>query len=66
MSKRREDRVRDLLDEIDARLRDAQRLRNHAEQHKREAPFWPDRRHGGRVPDLHSPQRRDENSRGRR
>jgi len=49
MSERRHDRVRDLLDQIDARLRDAERLRSHIEE-RRESPFWPDRRRVGRVP----------------
>jgi len=49
MAERRDDRVRELLDQIDARLRDAERLRNHAE-HRRGTPFWPERRRSGRVP----------------
>jgi hypothetical protein len=53
MSDRRDDRLRELLEEIDARLRDAERIRNHAE-HSRATPFWPDRRRAARVPAPHS------------
>ena len=58
MSNQFDDRMRELLEQIDARLRDAERLRNHAEQ-RAERPLWPDRRGVGRVPaaDPHDPPR---------
>src|SRR5438552_5057165 len=49
MAERHADRVRELLEQIDARLRDAERLRSHVEE-RRESPFWPDRRRIGRIP----------------
>jgi hypothetical protein len=49
MTERGDDHLRDLLEQIDAHLRKAERLRNHAEQ-RRESPLWPDRRRVGRVP----------------
>ncbi len=42
--------TRELLERIDARLLEAERLRNHIEQRSRQVPFWPDRRRPGRVP----------------
>jgi len=58
MTERREDeRLRKLLDDIDVRLRDAERLRNHADDRQRRTPFYPDRRHAERVPDLPHPKR---------
>jgi len=49
------DKARRLIDEIDERLRDAERLRNHV---RSQQPFWPDRRRISRIPDL----RHDESS----
>ena len=48
----RPDLTRDLIAEIDARLRDAERLRNHVEQRQRQRAVWPDRRQVGRTPEL--------------
>ena len=50
MNERREDHVRTLLEEIDARLAEAERLRRDAED--RRAPFWPDRRRIVHVPNV--------------
>jgi hypothetical protein len=59
MTERREDeRLRKLLDDIDVRLRDAERLRSHADDRQRRPAFYPERRHSERVPDLHP--KRDE------
>jgi hypothetical protein len=52
MPERREDHVRTVLEEFDARLVEAERLRRHAEE--RRAPFWPERRRVERVPDVES------------
>ena len=51
VDRRSRDPLRDLVDEIEERLRDAERLRNHAEQRRHQEAFWPDRRHTSRVPD---------------
>jgi hypothetical protein len=60
MTERREDdRLRNLLDEIDSRLRDAERLRSYADEQQRRGAFYPERRHSERVPDLSHPERRD-------
>jgi len=48
MDDRQNDTVRTLIEQIDRRLRDAERLRNHVTQPPR--PIWPDRRHEGRIP----------------
>jgi len=61
MSDRRADDLRALLEQIDARLREAERLRDHVE-HRDESPFWPDRRRVARVPAMSS-TRRDERER---
>jgi hypothetical protein len=47
-----DDDLRDLVERIKERLRDAERLRNHVEQWRRQPAFWPDRRRSSRVPDL--------------
>lgn len=39
-----DDLTRELLDRIDARLRDSERLRSHEDQRRSRVPFWPDRR----------------------
>lgn len=44
-----DDRIRTLLYQIDERLREAERLRNHVTHTAR--PIWPDRRETIRVPD---------------
>ena len=49
MSERHDDHLRELLEQIDAHLRDAERLRDYVE-HSRERSFWPDRRRIGRIP----------------
>lgn len=51
-----EDLMRDLIEQIDARLREAKRLRNEAEQQYRDRPFWPDRRRTRRDADSQQPQ----------
>jgi len=56
MSDRRADDLRALLEQIDARLREAERLRDHVE-HRDESPFWPDRRRVARVPVTSSTRR---------
>jgi hypothetical protein len=40
--------MRELLDKIDARLREAERVRNQAEGQYRDRPFWPERRRSPR------------------
>ncbi|MBI3049877.1 MAG: hypothetical protein HYY76_16360 [Acidobacteria bacterium] len=44
-----EDLLRELIGEIDARLREAEQLRSEAGQHQRERPFWPERRRSRRT-----------------
>jgi hypothetical protein len=62
MTERRdEERLRKLMDDIDVRLRDAERLRNHADERQRRGAFYPERRHSGRIPDV-SPRDRDNKS----
>ena len=61
MTDRRDDeRLRKLMDDIDVRLRDAERLRNHVDQRQRSGPFYPDRRHSDRVPGLSHRDRADD------
>jgi len=61
MTERRDnERLRKLMDDIDIRLRDAERLRNHADQRQRRGAFYPDRRHSDRVPDISHRDRDDE------
>jgi len=58
MSKRfAEDFVRGLIAQIDARLREAERLRREADQQHHDRPFWPDRRRTrrGRAPQHSKP-----------
>lgn len=43
--------TRDLIEAIDARLSEAQQLWHRFERRRREAPFWPERRHIGRIAD---------------
>jgi len=43
-----EDLMRELIDQIDARLREAERVRAQADDQYRDRPFWPDRRRTGR------------------
>jgi len=47
---------RDIADDLDERLRDAERLRNHAEERRQQRAFWPDRRRGSRVPEPTHPE----------
>jgi hypothetical protein len=55
----------DLVDKIKERLRDAERLRNHEEERRRQTAFWPDRRRASRVPELEdSHSSHDRRSRG--
>jgi hypothetical protein len=46
----RNDQLRIVLEQIDERLRDAERLRNHVRQRAEQEPYWPDRRLHSRVP----------------
>ena len=63
----KEDDLRELVERIKERLRDAERLRNHAEERRRQPAFWPDRRRSSRVPDLDdSSQTVDHHSHDRR
>lgn len=39
-----DDLMRELIAQIDARLREAERVRNQAEHQHRDRPFWPERR----------------------
>jgi hypothetical protein len=60
MSKRAdEQRARDLIEQIDVCLRDAERLRNYVENRRVNRPFWPDRRRNSRVPASESPAAKD-------
>ena len=58
--RRDEERLRKLLDDIDGRLRDAERLRSQADDRRRRPAFYPERRRSDRVPDVS----RDRDSRG--
>ena len=61
MTERRdEERLRKLMDDIDVRLRDAERLRNHADERQRRGAFNPERRHSDRVPDITHRHRHDD------
>ncbi len=46
--------MRELLDQIDDRLREAEKVRNRADEHYRGRPFWPERRHSPRSTDPKS------------
>jgi hypothetical protein len=51
MSKRIDDTTRDLIEQIDRQLRDAERLRSYiAAAHSQ---VWPDRRQHSRIPAIH-------------
>jgi hypothetical protein len=50
--------MRDLLDQIDERLREAERVRNQAERY-RDRPFWPERRRSRRSSDPDEPDEPD-------
>jgi len=52
-----DDLMRELIAQIDARLREAERVRNQAEQQHRDRPFWPERRHSRRDDDPQPPHR---------
>jgi hypothetical protein len=54
-----EERVRNLLDEIDGRLRDAERLRSHADDRQKRPAVYPDRRRSIRVPEVSKRDRDD-------
>jgi hypothetical protein len=43
------DQTRDLIAQLDDRLREAQQVRGQAEQGSKSAPFFPDRRRKSRV-----------------
>jgi hypothetical protein len=43
-----DDQTRSLIDQIDERLRDAERLRHHV--NNPQPDFWPDRRRNSRIP----------------
>lgn len=47
--------MRDLLERLDASLREAERVRNQADQQYRDRPFWPERRRTRRDPDPDQP-----------
>lgn len=47
--------MRELIDEIDARLREAERVRNKADEQYRDRPFWPERRRSRRSRDPDEP-----------
>jgi len=47
--------MRELTDEIDARLREAGRVRNKADEQHRDRPFWPERRRPRRSSDPDDP-----------
>jgi hypothetical protein len=53
-----DDLMRELIDQIDARLREAERVRNTADQQYRDRPFWPDRRRSKRNQDSDQPEPR--------
>ena len=50
--------MRELIDQIDARLREAERVRNNADQQYRDRPFWPERRRSTRNHDSDQPKSR--------
>jgi hypothetical protein len=50
-----DDLMRELLDQIDARLREAERVRNQADERYRDRPFWPERRRSRRSTDPDDP-----------
>jgi hypothetical protein len=51
--------MRELIDEIDARLREAERVRNKADEQHRDRPFWPERRRSRRSLDPDKPDEPD-------
>jgi len=53
-----DDLMRELIDQIDARLREAERVRNQADQQYRDRPFWPERRRNRRRPEPDPPKPR--------
>lgn len=53
-----EDLLRELIDQIDARLREAERVRNTADEQYRDRPFWPERRRHTRTHDSDQPKSR--------
>jgi hypothetical protein len=50
-----DDPMRELIDQIDARLREAERVRNKADEQYRDRPFWPERRRSRRSSDPDDP-----------
>ena len=61
MTERRdEERIRKLLDDIDVRLRHAERLRSFADDRRRRGEFYPDRRQSSRVPNASDADRDDD------
>jgi hypothetical protein len=56
--------TRSVIDEFDRRLRDAERLRNHATNRER-VVIWPDRRRISRTPDIHHDDSSDDTGRAR-
>jgi hypothetical protein len=50
-----DDLMRELIDQIDAQLREAERVRNMADEQFRDRPFWPERRRSRRSPDPDDP-----------
>ena len=53
-----EDLMRELIDQIDARLAEAERVRNSADQQYRDRPFWPERRRNTRNHESDQPKSR--------
>jgi hypothetical protein len=51
MSERRDEQIRGLLEQLDARVREAERLRRQIAERQQHGPFWPDRRRVGRIAD---------------
>jgi hypothetical protein len=44
------DEIRGLIERVDGELREAERLRSHADERTRRKPFFPDRRRTPRIP----------------
>jgi hypothetical protein len=51
------DEIRSLIERVDGQLREAQRLRNYANERSGANDFWPDRRKMPRIPNSAEPNR---------
>jgi hypothetical protein len=49
------DEIRSLIEQVDGQLREAEQLRNYANERRRANDFWPDRRKYPRIPPRTAP-----------